>query len=256
VREELYGLWLKLVALNVLQESEIQAYGITIVKFDNPSSDVLAPYIGISDAITMDEELSTFLLPVIIASGSRIKGYGTEQSDIDFAVFVRPGIRFEDRDRIESLLSEVLEPFGITGRTFQFWLENDGDLLKIRDFGTNDRYLGTSVLTHPLFACPWLGDRRSIERLYKRLLTPYLTLKEVVAFGERTRRIWLEDLESSALLYRLMHKGYYRCNPVRRSPLVSEGVADSDSAFWDSGYRRIATLIFLKKVFLPHIRSE
>ncbi len=255
VREELRSLWLRLMALDVLREQEVRPYGLTVPTFDDPDDTVLRPYVGISDAITMDAELSMFLLPIVIAGGSQIKGYGTDESDIDFAVFVRPGVRLEDRDRIDVLIGEALEPFDITSRPLQFWLQDDNGYLRIRDFGTDDRYLGTSVLTHLLFACPWIGDRRSVTRLYEKLLTPYLTTKEVPVFGERTRSIWLEELESSALLYRLLHKGYLRTNPERRSSVAEGGVPDSRSAFWDSGYRRVASLIFLRKVFLPYVRT-
>jgi hypothetical protein len=50
-----------------------------------------------------------------------------------------------------------------------------------------------------------------------------------------------------------MHRGYHLLYPERKTLCVSEKMVDAEGAFWDSGYRRIATILFLKKVFLPYV---
>jgi hypothetical protein len=59
------------------------------------------------------------------------------------------------------------------------------------------------------------------------------------------------------LQYRLMHKGYDIFKPSKRiAGSEHSALIDWNSAFWDEGYRRIATLGFLSKVFLPDLSSE
>ncbi len=51
-----------------------------------------------------------------------------------------------------------------------------------------------------------------------------------------------------------MHKGYRHFFP-KKGNLETEHSdnVDSDSAFYDSGYRRLATQLFINRVFLPQL---
>lgn len=172
-----------------------------------------------------DSELADIIYPVWIVYGSRLKGYGDLNSDIDKAVFVRPGVT--DIDKVNRLL---LSKFGNVTR---FWLDEVGQDLRVRDFEKPEAYLGSSTDSHVLFGGVWEGDRDCIRMLGVRLLVPYTN-----ADGN-TRRVMLEELERDLLLYRLLHRGYEKY-------YMTDG-----PTFLDDGYRMMAARIYTSHVYVP-----
>jgi hypothetical protein len=89
-----------------------------------------------------------------------------------------------------------------------------------------------------------------VRELHEKLLAEYLRPKTGTS-----HKSFLEELERDILQYRLLHRGYARYfaeqGGLRRD---CENEMDTQSAFWDSGYRRLATTLFIKKVFLPQLR--
>ena len=78
----------------------------------------------------------------------------------------------------------------------------------------------------------------------------YLHISE----NKNFRRQALESIEKDALQYRLMHKGYERfCAPCGGSALKKQTSLDGNSPFWDSGYRAMATKLFVERVFLTQL---
>lgn len=61
----------------------------------------------------------------------------------------------------------------------------------------------------------------------------------------------LERIEADLLLYRLLHKGYARFNRVAEFETGNLLSIDGDCAFYDDGYRTIATEIFAKYIHIP-----
>ncbi|HEU5114715.1 MAG TPA: hypothetical protein VFT82_03040 [Candidatus Paceibacterota bacterium] len=210
-------------------------------------------YSSIAQAIA-HSEAGAYVLPVAIAYGSRIKGYGSRTADLDTAIFVKPGVPYEHRAAIQKLLKETLEPLGI-GMPVDFWLESDERGLRIRDFPDPDRTQGDSTLVHVLFGSIWTGEESVLRRLFADVLERYLYANgSERILGQSARTVWLLEMERDILLYRLMHKGYARSNPERTSEFVPKSDAlATNVSFWDPGYRRLASKLFLKKVFLPHI---
>lgn len=199
------------------------------------------------DTIRDDSLLSKYVLPLLILTGSRSKGYSTSDSDTDIAVFIKPGVNFGLRAHIQRLLEDHLfKPFKIKGGVLEFWLTEDSDIFRIKNFKDPDKHLGDSFATQVLFAGIWGGDETSI----RRILTPYLQCSD-----SNKRQIWLEEIERGVLQYRLMHRGYHSLYPEKWTDLQPEEMMDKKGAFWDAGYRRLATKLFLKKVFLPHIEK-
>jgi hypothetical protein len=199
----------------------------------------------LAQVIKDDAVLSKYLYPLVILYGSKVKGYRTTSSDTDFAVFVKPGTKFELRPHIQRLIdSQLVQPLRIEGKALEFWVEEDQTVLRIKDFKNPDRILGDSLLTHVLFGGVWGGDKS----LSKRILLPYLHSNDW-----DKRRIWLSEIERDTLQYRLMHRGYHSLYPEQWTELQPEEMMDRKGAFWDAGYRRLATKLFLKKVFLPHV---
>ena len=87
-----------------------------------------------------------------------------------------------------------------------------------------------------------------------------ILLPNYLSTVDKNKRInWLRQLELEALQYRLMHKGYSRFYPLNAMAETTKTqnsfLIDSESAFWDSGYRRLATKLFISRVFLPAIEE-
>ncbi len=200
-----------------------------------------------TDAITREGALDERLFPVALLIGSRMKGYAEPGSDLDTALFVRPGVPYEEREELERALSENVG----TG-SMLFYLEEREGGYAIRDFMNPDERLGDSTLAHPLIA-PWTGEGPAIEELYRKLMPGYLMSEGRTAGGEDARRTWLRGMEHELLQYRLMHKGYRRLHIDRNPHGEHEDAIDGESAFYDPGYRRIATKLFIDRVFLPQV---
>ncbi len=194
-------------------------------------------------------ELNRLFYPVVLMGGSRLKGYGEDRSDIDIEIFVKPGVPESDRERIRELMSTVL---GSSRRyeLTEFWLEdtNEGQL-QIRDFADFDRHTADSCSNHLLFGAAWVGDEPVIAELQAKVLPAYF-------YDNSNRQLHLEKLEQDALQYRLMHKGYARHFPLAARPdWTRSSAVDGDSLFWDAGYRRLATKLFIDTIFLPKLEK-
>ncbi len=197
-----------------------------------------------------DPSLSTLLYPVVILFGSRVKGYDAKLSDLDIALFVRPDTAFDRRLELQQQLAPLPAERNIHGKALEFWLERNSNDLAVRDFENPDTRLGDSTLAHVLFGGIWCGDRQSSEFLHEKLLAPYL-----FEVNGRKRKLWQREIERDTLLYRLCHSGYARHFPPQGGMCREHGAElDADSMFWDSGYRRLATKLFIRKVFLPQLR--
>src|SRR3989344_723642 len=103
--------------------------------------------------------------------------------------------------------------------------EDDQDYIEVSEMKNHPDW------AHVLFGGAWYGEKEFIEKSYRDLLSKYLV-------ESPKRKTWLEEMERDAIQYRLMHNGYERFFPVCK-----------EGAFYDSGFRKMATEIFLKKVF-------
>jgi len=200
-------------------------------------------------SVESNPELSKFIYPVAAIFGSRFNGYGEKNADIDIAIFVRPGTSFSNRARLQKLLKETFAHEKIKNdEIIEFWLIKKGDRLQVCDFAEWDVSLGERYWTHILFGGAWVGSDDAMRGLREKLLIPYM-----YDDGE-ARRLYLEDLEQSTLQYRLMHKGYERFFPPYGGIHTKHSdEIDGKSIFWDSGFRQLATRLFISRVFLPKI---
>ncbi len=245
--------WLHFHTLGIVGADALKLRGFEMPRFIEDAILNGKKMEAIVRVIQTNESLQDFL-PVVIACGSKTKGYGDETSDDDFAVFIRPGVDFGLRNELLKRLAKVLAEIGVFEKPMEFWLSRLGTRLWIRDFPGLDRNLGDSTLCSILWNGIWSGEKATIEMLYQDLLSDYLFSKGRLLLGEKARKIWLREMEQAALQYRLLHSGYHRFYPEARAPYVPDcNAVDSQSAFWDSGFRRVASMIFIKKVFLPQL---
>ena len=256
VREALLKAFRRFCHLGVIGRKQLAELNITTPKLEGPFSENLEHITdlvdmqGIAASIGSTPELSQFVYPVVLVYGSRLSGYGTQKSDIDVAVFVKPGISFDSRPRLQELLGKTFV-HNLIPSVIEFWLEERNGALRVRDFENPDISLGESYWTHALFGAAWIGPEHVIRELCAKLLLPYLSNTDGILQGENARRLYLESLESASLQYRLMHSGYARFY-AHYGARYSDSI-DGSSTFWDSGYRWLATKLFLGRVFLPKI---
>jgi len=200
------------------------------------------------EKIQSNNELLEYLYPTVLMYGSLVKEYGSEVADLDLAVFVRPEIPIEKRGYIQKLLRETISSKYMKNPPVEFWLSKQEDRLVIRDFETIDASLGDSSLLHVLWKGIWFGDTSVVYKFHEELLPPYLE--------DPNKERLFRELERGLLQYRLMHKGYDRLYPKGLNFQTQYGHdLGIESRFWDSGYRKLATKIFLKNVFVPYLKK-
>ncbi len=198
--------------------------------------------------------LSKYVYPVVLPFGSRLKGYGREDSDLDVAVFVREGMQEKDTKKMREALTELFGHEMIGGEVTEFWLEERGEELWIQDHEEFDPHRAESIWAYALFGAVWDGEPGAVQELRQKVLAPYLYDQGREFQGIDHRAICIEEMERDTLQYRLMHNGYERFNP-RFGGLHSEKAdrMDGESMFYDSGYRQVATKLYVDRVFLPKL---
>ncbi|MDP3792356.1 MAG: hypothetical protein Q8Q89_01365 [bacterium] len=242
IRDELVSVLSHWFYFGIVNENDLKLFGLKKPNLESPSDKEAADEIeGIIEKIRNNEKLSQILYPIGIAFGSRIKGYGKLSADLDIAVFVRPDVSWNDRKTIYENLGKVTE----------FWLKECGELIEVREVPLEYNNIAEKDWVHILLQGIWFGKDSEIVALRQKLLPRYLTSTD-----ENERIMWIRQLELEALQYRLMHKGYARFYPLlSRAQTEHSYLIDSDSAFWDPGYRRLATKLFITRVFLPQIND-
>ena len=248
--------------LGFLPSSILTTRNISVPKLDGPFSrnlDTMGDDVGrihtAAEAVAGDPLLSASIYPVIALGGSRLKGYGEPTSDLDIAVFIKPGIPEEAHAVLSSRVNIMLAEVGIREEAVEVWLAEEGDNLAVKDMPPSKAVTADSYWTHTLFANAWAGSTEAIQELRQRLLTPYFSdARDNTVHGRADRQLYLERLEQDCLQYRLMHKGYERHLP-RTTTIETEHSKDidGDSVFWDPGFRRLATKLFVDMVYLPKL---
>jgi hypothetical protein len=251
-----------LVNMKIIDQTTTDTLGISIPKLDGTfknKADTLRNETTTLESfmknIESDSELSKYIYPATILFGSRLKGYGTHTADLDYAVFIKPGTNLDERDHIQKLIQESVGPT-IDGKAVEFWLEENNECLNVRDVENPDTSMADSTWAHVLFEGAWYGNSESIKELHEKLLSGYVYSKDKKYGSRDSRSIWLEEMEKDTLQYRLLHRGYDRSYPNQgRIHTEHADLIDGKSTFYDSGYRRMATKLFLRKVFLPQLEK-
>jgi predicted nucleotidyltransferase len=139
------------------------------------SSSEFSDLAGIIKLIQETPNLAHYFYPAFIIYGSRVKGQGSKYSDLDLAVFIKPGVSLSDQSIVDSLLSEILQLEKIKGKVLQFWLTESANHLAVNNCVPGDyKIIGNSSYGHVLFGGAWFGNFEVIRELHAELLTPYL----------------------------------------------------------------------------------
>ena len=219
-RDAIISLLSHLFHINVISQTYLDQFGVKLPSLEGLFSEVSEVVKDEASRIERLFDHLPFLYPTFILFGSQLKGYANSASDFDVAVFAGPTMTFLERRLVEQTLGD---------KVVIFELEESGGGFEITNLPS---------WTHVLFGGAWCGDKEFIKELREKLLVKYLN-------EDDERQTWLEQMERDAIQYRLLHSGYERFFP-KQSNL---------GTFYDPGFRRLATKIFLKRVFLP-IKSE
>lgn len=215
----------------------------------------LATLVRASEKIKKHPELSSAFYPILVALGSRVKGYGLN-SDLDAAIFIKPEIKLIDRYRIINLLRQQIPEIATLNKMAEFWMDEQNNSLKFRLPEGDIFTVSGPAQIHFLLEGIWIGDNETVRKLTRVILGKYLDLTRFHGQKDEVRMHFLRRLEMDTIQYRLLHKGYRLFHPQTTRPSGKhESLIDGQSDFYDPGFRRIATLIFLNRVFLPDMSS-
>ena len=257
LQDELIGLMSRWQTLGIVRPEDIKNLGIVLPKLDATFelegllADDVRAYAPVVASLAQDPNLSKLLYPAAIFFGSRFKGYAKNDADLDAAVFVRPGVAEKDRLKVRAAVSKAFKQGSVDGKVVEFWLEEHEGKFRVKDLANPDAFVADSTWVHLLFAGAWLGQRSAVEELHKQLLASFFSS------DGKFRTTCLSEMEREVLQYRLMHKGYRRFHPfIGGLKFSGTELLDAQSTFWDSGYRRLATRLFIARVFLPEIQYK
>lgn len=250
-----------LYSLGLIKDESLSSQGLELPQLNASSETVLSgmgseiqQFTEATNRMRNNEVLSEHVYPAIVFLGSRMKGYASESADFDVAVFVKPGVAEDNRQMIQAELATAFSGTPAEGGAMEFWLEekSDGEYT-VKNYEVLDEKRGDNTLVHPILGA-WCGDNKAIAELQSKLIPQYLFSKDRTIMNVDARSIWLNEIEHTTLKYRLMHKGYSRFSASQLgAPTPHSNLIDGSSAFYDPGYRRLATELFLKKVFLPQL---
>ncbi len=243
--------------LGIVDGGQLEALNIPAVNLEGPFSvnlenmkEEVVQIQEIIRGVEANPELSKLIYPVVLVFGSRLKGYGSKDADIDLGVFVRPKVSVDQEGNLQDLLKVFNTGTGLT----EFWLEEKNGKLVVDNTEKPGTMAAKNYWTHILFGSAWEGSPEMIKKIQQELLTDYLYETDEKIEGENARMIYLGEMERDALQYRLMHKGYEKFFPPYGGIHTAHADSiDGESMFYDSGYRQLATKIFINQVFLPKL---
>lgn len=152
---------------------------------------------------------------ILLIGGSNLKGYSSTVSDID---------------------------------TYHY----EAECKQIRPFCSDlnaYRTVPDQNIAHICLDTVWFSYRADLQTIHDDCIREYLNLSP----DSLVRKQSIERLEQDLLQYRLMHKGIRRIYECVSMETKNFSDIDGSSAFYDRHYRRIATQLFAKYVFLPQI---
>lgn len=125
----------------------------------------------------------------------------------------------------------------------------DLDVWRLQQLKAGDEfYPGSPDAVHIYMNTIWLGGEavaEDLERIADRVMERY---RDPAVCDFEAKRRAIERLESDLLQYRLLHKGFARF--VGREKFDVSVEMDGDCPFYDDEYREIATMLYVKYVWL------
>ena len=252
-----YSMTLRRLSRNkFVSETDLASRGVGVPKLHGDlsrnldiSSGEMKTVYDFSQAIQNDPQLRQLVYPVVLVGGSRLKGYGDEHSDVDVTICMRPEA---DESRRAELLDRVVPLLG-GDKPHELWLEEVDTELAVRLLDVHDQFVGNDHWVHTLFGSAWVGDEATIRDMQSRLFPRYLAEQQYGETNMPLQPAYRKRIEKDVLLYRLLHRGYAHQFPVPEQDFPYAELIDGNGVFYDSGYRQLATQLFIEKVFVPTV---
>lgn len=107
--------------------------------------------------------------------------------------------------------------------------------------------LGSPHAAHIYFNSVWIGSKTitNLDEIAEQAINIYS-----YGISKEDRRLCIERLENDLLQYRLLHKGFSRFVGKSSYWTGCYPEIDGDCPFYDDGYRRIATMLYAKYVYI------
>jgi len=172
-------------------------------------------------------------------------------SDIDLALFVKSEIPFEKKEEILQELRNRIPELKNIKDILLFFIDKQESGYTIK---TNGEFGILSPMDIDfLFNGKFVGYTDTFQKVLNSLFIKYFDMTRLGEHRQELRSQFLRRLEYDLLLNRLLYKGFRKYYP---SASISVNVPDSESCFWDSSYRYIASQLYLEGVFLPNLEIE
>lgn len=248
--------------LKIITEDTLKSFGVRTIDLSSPFpvdleellTRDLREIISAAKKIQDHPVLSEYVFPFFVVFGSRLKGYAGLKADLDLALFFKPSMAWEKREEVLQLIRQDLPELGDIDKVLEFWTEEKDGQYKFRFIPDDTRKIVGAPQVHFLFGGIWFGYGDDLQKLYQDTAERYLNLSRFEDQKDQVRTYLLRQIEMDILQVRLMHKGYQRFYPNTREKGSSiSSLIDWESDFWDPGYRRIATQLFVSRVFLPDL---
>lgn len=250
IQNEIVGGLCRLVNGRVFPKEVLHRFNVQLPDFTAPfpfpiEDMITKDYRFLAEAakkISSHPVLSKYIYPFFVIIGSRQKGYAEVNADKDAAMFFKPDTPKKMREKLFALLRQDVPELANLDNMPEFWLDENEEGYTFKNFQDDWFTLAGPEQIHFLLHGIWLGQDDELVKVHQNILKRYLNLNRFGNQKEEVRTHLLRRLEMDALQYRLMHKGYRRFYP-----------SIGETTFFDPGYRRIASLIFLNRVFLPDL---
>lgn len=251
----------RLEKLGIVQKSFLAKLGIKLPDFEallpiDYNEMVSRDFGYLKEAVSIiekDEKLSELIYPVFLICGSRVKGYARLDADHDAAIFIKPEVPLKERNNLLQSLAKKIPDLLKIDKFLEYWMSEDENKLNLRQIKGINAIAGPSQINFFVGGI-WLGKQEEIKKIQGDIIERYLDLSRFENQKEQTRTHLLGQMELDIIQYRLMHKGFDRFYPSqRKKPTEHSFLIDYENNFWDPVFRRIATKLFLSKVFLPDL---
>ena len=125
---------------------------------------------------------------------------------------------------------------------------SDIDTLNLEEIASNPILKpGNPCATHIYFNSLWVAGSniKNLDKLSKSVVSAYNNTED--------RKLAIERLECDLLQYRLLHKGFSRVTGRKVFKTSKYSELDGDCPFYDNEYRKLATILYAKYVYIPSI---
>lgn len=201
--------------------------------------------------------LSQYLYPIVVEVGSRIKGQAGFDTDYDGGIVFRPETPWEKRVEVLQILRQDVPELERIEKPLEFWLSQTDTGYGLKTAPSDIRIAVSPAQVHFFLNGVWVNQAPEFKTIYGDFLRKYVDLSRFADQKEEVRRQLLRQMELDMVQYRLLHKGYRRFYPSYKAQITEHAnLIDWNSDFWDPGYRRIATQLFINRVFLPDLASS